>query len=58
MLCYVANKVFFKWYLKEEELMIKIKYFVHGTTTDNLEKKATWLLSGELSDKGKNKQKH
>lgn len=32
--------------------MIKIKYFVHGTTTDNLEKKATGWLGGELSEKG------
>lgn len=32
--------------------MIKIKYFVHGTTTDNLEKKASGWLPGELSEKG------
>ena len=32
--------------------MVKIKYFVHGTTTDNLEKKATGWLPGKLSDKG------
>lgn len=32
--------------------MIKIKYFVHGTTTDNVEKKATGWLPGELSEKG------
>ena len=32
--------------------MIKIKYFVHGTTTDNIEKKATGWLDGVLSEKG------
>ena len=32
--------------------MIEITYFVHGTTLDNLEKKATGWLPGELSDKG------
>lgn len=32
--------------------MIEIKYFVHGTTTDNLEKKATGWLPGTLSEKG------
>lgn len=32
--------------------MIKIKYFVHGTTTDNIAKKATGWLPGELSQKG------
>jgi len=32
--------------------MINIKYFVHGTTTDNLEKKASGWLPGELSEKG------
>ena len=32
--------------------MVEIKYFVHGTTWDNLEKKATGWLPGELSDKG------
>ena len=37
--------------------MIKIKYFVHGTTTDNLEKKATGWLGGELSEKGKEQVK-
>lgn len=34
--------------------MIKIKYFVHGTTTDNLEKKATGWFDGVLSEKGIN----
>lgn len=34
--------------------MIEITYFVHGTTTDNLEKKATGWLPGELSEKGIN----
>lgn len=32
--------------------MVNIKYFVHGTTTDNLEKKASGWLPGELSEKG------
>lgn len=32
--------------------MVQIKYFVHGTTTDNLEKKATGWLPGKLSEKG------
>lgn len=30
----------------------KITYFVHGTTTDNLEHKSTGWLDGELSQKG------
>ncbi|MBE7075225.1 MAG: histidine phosphatase family protein [Clostridiales bacterium] len=32
--------------------MVEITYFVHGTTTDNLAKKATGWLGGELSEKG------
>ena len=32
--------------------MVKIKYFVHGTTTDNIAKRATGWLPGELSEKG------
>lgn len=32
--------------------MVKITYFVHGTTVDNLNKKATGWLPGELSQKG------
>ena len=32
--------------------MVEIKYFVHGTTTDNIEKKASGWLPGELSEKG------
>ena len=32
--------------------MIKIIYFVHGTTTDNLNKKSTGWLDGELSPLG------
>ena len=32
--------------------MVEIKYFVHGTTTDNLAKRATGWLPGELSEKG------
>lgn len=33
-------------------MSVKVKYFVHGTTTDNLEHKATGWLPGELSQKG------
>ena len=33
-------------------MSIQIKYFVHGTTTDNLNKLATGWLPGELSEKG------
>lgn len=32
--------------------MVEIKYFVHGTTTDNLEHKSTGWLPGILSEKG------
>lgn len=32
--------------------MVEITYFVHGTTLDNLEKKSTGWLPGELSEKG------
>lgn len=32
--------------------MIEITYFVHGTTTDNSDHKATGWLPGELTDKG------
>ena len=32
--------------------MVKIIYFVHGTTTDNLEHKSTGWIPGELSEKG------
>lgn len=32
--------------------MIEITYFVHATTTDNLAKKSTGWLQGELSEKG------
>lgn len=32
--------------------MVEITYFVHGTTLDNLEKKASGWLHGELSEKG------
>jgi len=31
----------------------KIIYFVHGTTTDNLEHKSTGWMPGQLSEKGK-----
>ena len=34
-------------------MAVKIIYFVHGTTTDNIEHKATGWKSGELSEKGK-----
>ena len=33
-------------------MAVKIIYFVHGTTTDNLEHKATGWNPGELSEKG------
>ena len=33
-------------------MAVKIIYFVHGTTIDNLEHKATGWLPGELSEKG------
>ena len=33
-------------------MAVKITYFVHGTTTDNLEHKSTGWLPGVLSDKG------
>ena len=33
-------------------MAVKITYFVHGTTTNNLEHKATGWLPGELSQKG------
>lgn len=33
-------------------MSVKITYFVHGTTTDNLEHKSTGWLPGELSQKG------
>lgn len=37
--------------------MVEIKYFVHGTTTDNINKIASGWLPGELSDKGKEQAK-
>ena len=33
-------------------MAVKIVYFVHGTTIDNLEHKSTGWLHGKLSDKG------
>lgn len=33
-------------------MKVKIIYFVHGTTTDNLEHKSTGWIPGELSEKG------
>ncbi|HAB65877.1 MAG TPA: hypothetical protein DCE23_00775 [Firmicutes bacterium] len=33
-------------------MAVKITYFVHGTTTDNVEHKSTGWLPGELSQKG------
>lgn len=33
-------------------MTVKITYFVHGTTTDNVEHKSTGWLPGELSQKG------
>ena len=32
--------------------MIEITYFVHGTTEYNSNKKSTWWLPGELTEKG------
>ena len=32
-------------------MSVKIIYFVHGTTTDNIEHKSTGWLPGELSEK-------
>lgn len=33
-------------------MAVKIIYFVHGTTTDNLEHKSTGWIPGELSERG------
>ena len=33
-------------------MSVKITYFVHGTTTDNIEHKSTGWINGELSKKG------
>lgn len=33
-------------------MAVKITYFVHGTTLDNLEHKSTGWLPGALSEKG------
>ena len=33
-------------------MSVKIVYFVHGTTTDNIEHKSTGWKMGELSEKG------
>ena len=33
-------------------MAVKVTYFVHGTTLDNLEHKSTGWLPGELSQKG------
>ena len=33
-------------------MSVKITYFVHGTTVDNIEHKSTGWLEGELSEKG------
>ncbi|MDE6292747.1 MAG: histidine phosphatase family protein [Bacilli bacterium] len=33
-------------------MAVKVTYFVHGTTLDNLEHKSTGWLPGELSEKG------
>lgn len=39
-------------------MSVKIIYFVHGTTTDNLDHKATGWLPGELSDLGVEQSKN
>ena len=33
-------------------MSVKVTYFVHGTTLDNIENKSTGWLDGELSEKG------
>lgn len=33
-------------------MAVKVTYFVHGTTTDNIEHKSTGWLPGKLSEKG------
>lgn len=35
-------------------MSVRVTYFVHGTTTDNIEHKSTGWLPGELSQKGIN----
>ena len=49
MLLKIVENVFQKGQI---ELMLKIIYFVHGTTIDNENKIATGWLEGELSDLG------
>ena len=38
--------------LEEKKMSVKIIYFVHGTTKDNIKHKSTGWLPGELSKKG------
>lgn len=33
-------------------MLVKIIYFVHGTTIDNIKHKSTGCLLGELAEKG------
>ena len=33
-------------------MAVKVIYFVHGTTTDNVEHKSTGWIPGELTEKG------
>jgi alpha-ribazole phosphatase/probable phosphoglycerate mutase len=40
--------------LEEDTMSVKITYFVHGTTIDNLENRSTGWLNGELTPKGIN----
>lgn len=35
-----------------KKMSVKIIYFVHGTTTDNIEHKSTGWIPGKLSEKG------
>jgi broad specificity phosphatase PhoE len=37
---------------ERRDMTVKVIYFVHGTTTDNLEHKSTGWIPGELSEKG------
>ncbi len=34
--------------MEEQNMSVKIIYFVHGTTTDNIEHKSTGWIQGEL----------
>ena len=38
--------------MEERNMSVKVIYYVHGTTTDNIEHKSTGWRPGELSEKG------